>query len=244
MPEPIVAPARATAAVTAAGAVAGATIPTQASPQQVAVDAATGQPMRGVPISPLEAMTVVSPALHPILAAEQARALSPAEQRVAGAGRSLQSLVETGQAKSAQAPAAGRPAQSAAKALVSKPAAGTDAKALTQAVMKASNVSSLPPWFEEAARKLLAGDSSQDMSFEELVLVSTAGPGAMAASGKGPSSGGSAPQADAAGGTGTGETYGAPPAPDVEVMAREIYDEILKMMDAARERIGDPWEKI
>jgi hypothetical protein len=237
MPEPIVAARAAGSGATPVGAT-----PVGAASQSVSIDAATGQPLHSaLPMSPFEAMTVVSPAVHPIIAAEQARAASPAEQRIAGAGRSLQSLVETGQAARAKAPT---PEQSPIKQLVSKPAAGSDAQALTKAVMKASNVSSLPPWFEQAARKLLSGDSSQDMSFEELVLVSTAGPGAMAASSKSAASGGTAPQADASGGTGTGETYGAPPAPDVEVLAREVYELVLEMLDVARSRIGDPWEKV
>ncbi|MBT8493898.1 MAG: hypothetical protein KJO07_12670, partial [Deltaproteobacteria bacterium] len=193
------------------------------------------------PVSALEKLALVAPAVHPVIAAERAAAPSPAEARVASAGRSLASLVQTGQAATA-APMTHQ--QAAVKKLISKPSTGSDAKVITEAVMKASKVSSLPPWFEDAARKLLSGDSDQGMSFEELVLISTAGPGAMAASSKSASSGGTGSQADASGGTGTGETYGAPPAPDVEVLAREVYDLVLSMLDVARARIGDPWEKV
>lgn len=169
--------------------------------------------------------------------------------RVAQAGETLQSLVAPSasgpHAQQAQSgPSSARRREAPIAELVSPGASSRRQKAVTEAVLRASGVQSLPSWFEDAAKRLLAGGGDDEMSFAELVLVSTAAPGAMAASEKSASGGGTASQADAAAGIGTGETYGAPPAPDVEVLAREVYELLLSMLDSARSRVGDPWEGI
>jgi hypothetical protein len=98
----------------------------------------------------------------------------------------------------------------------------------------------IPAWFEAAARRMLDDRSpAQGMSLAELVLVTAAATPsrAIAAATRGaPSTGGTgAPIVSASAG-------GSSQKPDVEAIAQEVYQEVMRLIDIARERSGDPYQ--
>jgi hypothetical protein len=97
----------------------------------------------------------------------------------------------------------------------------------------------IPPWFEAAARKMLAERSgSNGISFAELTLVtSTPAPQIAASTRSAPSTATPAPGTAA----GAAQPGGAAPQIDIEKLANEVYRNILTMMDVARARNGDPY---
>ncbi|HEX3482148.1 MAG TPA: hypothetical protein VHT91_44340 [Kofleriaceae bacterium] len=97
----------------------------------------------------------------------------------------------------------------------------------------------IPPWFEAAARKMLADRPGGDgISFAELTLVSSAPSSHIAASSRAaPSATPPAPSPAAA----AQQTSNAAPQIDVEKLANEVYRNILVLMDVARARNGDPY---
>jgi hypothetical protein len=95
----------------------------------------------------------------------------------------------------------------------------------------------IPAWFETAARKMLDDRSgpSEGISLAELTLVSAAPATQVAASTRSMPS--ATPPAPAP------STQGGPITPhfDVEKIAHEVYHHILQLMDAARDRNGEPY---
>ena len=97
----------------------------------------------------------------------------------------------------------------------------------------------IPAWFESAARKML--DQRSDgagMTLTELVLVNAIPQRQIAASTR-----------SAAGHGGGGHAHGKhhnkhqdEKHPDVGKLAHDVYLEVLKLIDAARERSGDPYQ--
>jgi hypothetical protein len=98
----------------------------------------------------------------------------------------------------------------------------------------------IPAWFESAARKMLEerSGSSGGMSLAELVLVTAVPQKQIAASAKSASASSHAGHAHHGAGKGKGEDK----KPDVHKLAEEVYAEILKLIDTARERSGDPYQ--
>jgi len=95
----------------------------------------------------------------------------------------------------------------------------------------------IPPWFEAAARKMLAdrSDNADGISLAELTLVTAAPASHIAASTRSaPSAASPAPAAAGAGQPGAMQI-------DVDKLANDVYREILVMMDAARARNGEPY---
>jgi hypothetical protein len=95
----------------------------------------------------------------------------------------------------------------------------------------------LPSWFEAAARKMAGERSSADdgISLAELTLISGAPARHVAASPRSEASGGGAAPTDAPSGSQDKAT------PDVEKIARDVYEEIMRMVEIARERNGEPY---
>lgn len=95
----------------------------------------------------------------------------------------------------------------------------------------------IPAWFEGAARKLLEDKSGAGgMTLAELVLVTAMPEKQIAASPKGAASHG--------GGHGASKAHGKheDKTPDVAKLAAEVYAEVLKLIETARERSGDPYQ--
>ena len=97
----------------------------------------------------------------------------------------------------------------------------------------------IPSWFESAAQRMFAssGDERGGMSLAQMVLV-TAMPQqqvAAATRGSGSSGGTSAPG-------GGGGKQGAVDKPDVDKLAFEVFQEVLHLIDIARQRSGDPFQ--
>jgi ribosomal protein S25 len=80
--------------------------------------------------------------------------------------------------------------------------------------------------------------SSGGMSLAELVLVTAVPQKQIAASAKSASASSHAGHAHHGAGKGKGEDK----KPDVHKLAEEVYAEILKLIDTARERSGDPYQ--
>jgi hypothetical protein len=98
----------------------------------------------------------------------------------------------------------------------------------------------IPAWFEAAARRMLDDRSpGAGMSLAELVLVTSAATPSksIAAATRGASSSPaqSAPMT-------SGGAAGGGPKPDVDKLALEVYEEVLRLIDIARERSGDPYQ--
>ena len=97
----------------------------------------------------------------------------------------------------------------------------------------------IPSWFEAAARKMLddRGSAADGISLAELTLVSAAPSASVAASSVSASAVSSAPApvGGAAGG------HGGQAGPDIEQLAHEVYQQIIAMMEVARERNGEPY---
>jgi len=97
----------------------------------------------------------------------------------------------------------------------------------------------IPAWFESAARKMLedrgVGGGTGGMSLAELVLVTAVPATQMAASSKSAAAHGGHPS----GGHGK-EHKGDDKKPDVNKLAQEVYGVVMKLIESARERSGDP----
>jgi len=95
----------------------------------------------------------------------------------------------------------------------------------------------IPPWFEAAARKMLADRGSEGgISLAELTLVTAAPASHVAASTR------AAPSASPpAPGSAKGASQPAASQIDVDKLANDIYRQILILMDAARARNGEPY---
>ena len=170
------------------------------------------------------------------------------------AGESLQSFVaphaegetvraERGGARPARGGAVHR-APTAAQPLVRPGATSTSAstsaavKDMVRAARKerASGSPEIPPWFEEAARRMFDTSSGEGISLAEMTLVTAAPAHHVAASPKTANASTRAPEA--AGGS---ESQSSEPTPDVEQLAREVYAEICHLIEVARQRNGDTW---
>ena len=97
----------------------------------------------------------------------------------------------------------------------------------------------IPAWFESAARKMLEQRGlGESLSVAELTLIAST-PSTQVAASTRDAGGGPAPaMANAPPGQG-GSEQGE--APNIEKIAADVYAEILKLIDIARERSGDPW---
>ncbi len=95
----------------------------------------------------------------------------------------------------------------------------------------------IPSWFEAAARKMFdeRTSASDGISLAELTLVSAAPTASVAASPV------SASALSAAPAPATGASHGAPQQPDIDQLAHEVYAEIVRMFETARERNGEPY---
>ena len=102
----------------------------------------------------------------------------------------------------------------------------------------------MPSWVEEAARRVLEERSSSDggVSVAELTLVTAAPKTHMAASPR-RASGGATPASTMSGSAPERGGEDEPALPDIEEMAREVYGQICRMLEVARERSGDPWSR-
>ncbi len=94
----------------------------------------------------------------------------------------------------------------------------------------------IPAWFEAAAKRMLEQRGlGENLSMAELTLVASAPSAQVAASRKG---GGAPAQHSTPAGPATAEQG---EKPDIDKIAAEVYAEIMKLLDVARERSGDPW---
>jgi hypothetical protein len=95
----------------------------------------------------------------------------------------------------------------------------------------------IPAWFEAAARRHLAdtSGSGDGITLAEMTLVTAAPPQQVAARTVSIDAVPTPPPSPA------GAQEGALPPPDVEQIAREVYAQIIRMIEVARERSGDPW---
>ena len=96
----------------------------------------------------------------------------------------------------------------------------------------------IPAWFESAAKKMFAEQQggSESMSFAELTLVTQAPPATIAASTRATST-----PATTSATASASSTPSAASKPDVEGLARDVYDSFLELMDIARWRNhGEP----
>jgi hypothetical protein len=95
----------------------------------------------------------------------------------------------------------------------------------------------IPPWFEEAAKKMFGERSSvsDGISIAELTLVTTAPPQQVAASTR--ASGGHAPVAQGP----AAQVVAEKETVDIEKLANDVYREVLVLMDLARARNGEPY---
>jgi hypothetical protein len=104
---------------------------------------------------------------------------------------------------------------------------------------RSSGDNSIPAWFEEAARRMFQeGSDGGGISLAEMTLVTAAPARLVAASPKSASSGASSPSPGATGGS---ESHDAEPTANVEQIARDVYAEICRMIEFARNRNGDTW---
>jgi len=100
----------------------------------------------------------------------------------------------------------------------------------------------IPSWFESAARRMFAdtggnASGSAGMSIAQMVLVTSMPAQQVAAATRGASAGGTG-----APGGGGGKGGAAVDKPDVDQLAHEVYQEVMKLIDVARERSGDPYQ--
>lgn len=101
---------------------------------------------------------------------------------------------------------------------------------------RATGSPDIPPWFEEAARRMFEDKAGDGISLAEMTLVTAAPARHVAASPKTASASSQPPQAQGGSETGANE-----PTADVEQLAREVYAEICRFIEVARERNGDTW---
>jgi hypothetical protein len=134
-------------------------------------------------------------------------------------------LVETSAVTAAQvAPSAGPDAAPA----------GAPAPTSVTASSKSSDGFQIPEWFSRAAKEMFESGDDSGMSVAEMVLVQTAPKEKIAAS----AVEAAAPQAAAP----QGGEAAAQKLPDVTQIARDVYTELCRMFEIARERNGDPWQ--
>ena len=143
----------------------------------------------------------------------------------------------TGSASSLRA-AATSPSPSAQQA-----AAATAMRDMVQAAQtkRARGDASIPAWFEQAARHMFADVSGSDhISIAEMTLVAAAPPAQVATASKTANS--AITQAPAAAATVGADGQEAASSADIEQMAQEVYAEICRLIQIARERNGDTWQ--
>jgi len=101
----------------------------------------------------------------------------------------------------------------------------------------------MPAWFEAAAQKVFgdgAAGGDDGISIAEMTLVTAAPSAQVAASRK---TAAQAPSQASVGGAGAAPTEPADaPAPDIDELAQEVYEEVCRLLAIARERSGDPWQ--
>jgi hypothetical protein len=104
---------------------------------------------------------------------------------------------------------------------------------------RAAGDNSIPPWFEEAARRMFQeGSDGGGITLAEMTLVASAPARLVAASPKSASGSSASARPSSASG---GESHDAEPTANVEEIAREVYAEICRMIEFARNRNGDTW---
>ncbi|GAB4513381.1 MAG: hypothetical protein Tsb0020_31630 [Haliangiales bacterium] len=187
------------------------------------------------------------------------RLSDPAGSAQLRVGESLQSLVAPGAGGVVEPSAAVRQpshagvgagagairrAPTAAQPLVtaSRASSGSQQAALRQMLaaaqkQRAAGNNELPPWFEQAARHMFENQSGDGISIAEMTLVATAPSHHIAASPKSAASGSTSTAAPSA--SGGSESQDIEPTANVEQIAREVYAEICRLIDFARERNGD-----
>ncbi|HEU5056029.1 MAG TPA: hypothetical protein VFU21_05870, partial [Kofleriaceae bacterium] len=100
-------------------------------------------------------------------------------------------------------------------------------------------------WFKDAAKKYFGEAPSQSgLTIAEMTLV-TAAPRAQIAASEMAASRPTQAAAGPAQPSAPGAAAQAPGAakPDIDKIAQDVYDQIVRMLDVARERNGDPWSR-
>ena len=106
----------------------------------------------------------------------------------------------------------------------------------------------LPAWFQDAAKKYFneAGGASGGMSLAELTLVTAAPQAQVAASAASAARPVTQAETTSAVGASGGSSQAAQQAEtkaDIDKIAQEVFEQICRMLDVARERSGDPWQR-
>jgi hypothetical protein len=171
---------------------------------------------------------------------------------IANVGFALRSLIAPSAPTPAAAPAA--PAYTPSAAPAARPTYGGTPIATPDLVRTGDSASpasagavpggfggsdfQIPDWFQDAARRMFSEQSPDDrMGLPELTLIAAVAAQPvkrLAAAGEGGS-----PAPAAAHGGGGGEGGDKKGKPDIEALAREVYDAIRIMIEASRERNGD-----
>ena len=192
-----------------------------------------------------------APAPHPItqqgMATADGEVPAPVLQWLAtSAGESLRSLVAPLLDQPVHSEPAGmsehreliRPVPTAAPTLVNTSPRSAPRRKLSGA-RAGGGEPEIPAWFESAARRMLDDRGDGDgISLAEMTLVNAAPARHVAASSESAAS--SAPSGGG-GGSGGGEGAGNQGEDEVESLAEEVYEEVLRMLQIAGARIGDPW---
>lgn len=128
-------------------------------------------------------------------------------------------------------------APTAAQPLVETGTKQEDAVQRAVQAARSDTSADIPSWFEAAARRHLADSvgGGDGISFAEMTLVTAAPPQQVAAS---PIQFDPIPAPQ---GRPASNQEGAVPTPDIEKIARDVYSKLVRMIDIARERSGDPW---
>lgn len=102
-------------------------------------------------------------------------------------------------------------------------------------------------WFYEAAQKYFAdaGPSSSGLSVAEMTLVTAAPRAQVAASPQRADRPVTQAASTTQGDSGAGKPADAPAGgrPDIDKIAQEVFEQVCRMIDVARERSGDPWNR-
>jgi hypothetical protein len=122
-----------------------------------------------------------------------------------------------------------------------QPSTASSSKSVAGSTPSWASGGELPAWFQEAASKFLGGaGDGRGLNIAEMTLISTAPRTQVAASTRSVS----APPVQVSSQTaGAGTSVDAPPSPDIDELAQEVYEEIMRMLEIARERNGDPWQQ-
>jgi hypothetical protein len=103
---------------------------------------------------------------------------------------------------------------------------------------RATGEADIPVWFEKAARRMFEGSASDGgITLAEMTLVTAAPARHIAASPKSASAPASAPASPG----GSEQSAGAEPSADVRRLAEDVYAEICRLIEIAKERNGEPW---